>query len=86
MNSKASNLLSKISDSKNEQDEPPEVTQLAKDLIDTPSSDSNDDQGQFVQLLKGMAFSKDSNSDEFMKRLMDMVNQKNFGDLTKKSQ
>lgn len=42
-------------------------------LVDTPASDKNDDQGKFVQLLKGLAFSEDPQSDKFMKKLMKMV-------------
>jgi hypothetical protein len=59
-----------------------DVKKLIQDLIDTPSSDENDDQGKFVQLLKGLAFSDDPESDTFMKKLMDMVSDKNFGGMT----
>lgn len=62
-----------------------DIKKLIQDLIDTPSSDENDDQGKFVQLLKGLAFSDDPESDKFMKKLMDMVSDKNFGGMTEKT-
>lgn len=62
---------------KNEQ----KIEDAIQALIDTKASDDNKDQGQFVQLLKGIAFSDDPKSDKFMKKLTTMVNDKNFGNL-----
>lgn len=50
-----------------------DVEKVIKDLVEIKPSDDNDDQGKFVQLLKGLAFSEDPKSDEFMKKLMKMV-------------
>lgn len=59
-----------------------DVKKVIKDLIDTEASDDNEQQGKIAQLLKGLAFSDDPTSDEFMKRLTDMISKSNFGDLT----
>jgi len=59
-----------------------DVSKIIKDLIDTPASDSNDDQGKFVQLLRGLAFSDDPKATTAVKRIMKMVDDAKFGDLT----
>ena len=51
-----------------------------KALADTPSSKENKDQGKFVQLLKGLAFSDDPEADKFMMKLMDMVSKEKFSE------
>lgn len=60
-----------------------DVKKLVKDLIETPSSKENADQGKFVQLLKGLAFSEDPESDKFMMKLMDTVSKENFSEFIK---
>ena len=55
------------------EDKKVDLDKIIKALIDTPASDSNDDQGKFVQLLRGIAFSDDPKSDIFMKKLMKMT-------------
>lgn len=59
------------------------VQRAINDLIDIKASDNNKDQGKLVQILKGLAFSDDPEADKFMKRLTDMISDKNFGDLSK---
>lgn len=75
---KASLLINKIQ--KNEQ---VDVKKVIQDLIDAKSSDDNSDQGKIVQLMRGLAFSDDPISDKFMKKLTDLINDANFGDLAK---
>ena len=60
-------------------DEEVDVSKVIKDLIDTPASDNNGDQGKFVQLLRGLAFSDDVKATNVVKKIMDMVNDKTFG-------
>jgi len=60
-----------------------DVKGVIQSLIDTEASDDNEKQGKIVQLMRGLAFSDDPISDKFMKRLTDMISDKNFGDLTK---
>ena len=64
-------------------DEAVDVKKVIQTLIDAKPSDDNKDQGQFVQLLKGMAFSDDPASTKFMKKLMDLVSDSNFGAMAK---
>lgn len=66
-----------------EQTEAVDVSKVIQDLIDTKSSDDNEEQGKLVQLLKGLAFSDDPKSDQFMKKLTDMISDQNFGSLVK---
>lgn len=58
-----------------------DAKQVIQDLINTESSDDNQEQGKLAQLVKGLAFSEDPRSDAFMKRLTDMIDMDNFGDL-----
>ena len=51
------------------------VDKILMDLAKTPASDENEDQGKFVQLLRGLAFSDDPKSDLFMKKLMKAVDE-----------
>jgi len=44
-----------------------DVTKIIGDLVDTDLGGSNKDQGKFVSLLKGLAFSDDPKANEFMK-------------------
>jgi len=74
--SKAKEVLKRLGEEEGKND----VKSLVRALIDTKDSSENADQGKFVQLLKGMSFSEDSKSDEFMKKLMKMVNDENFGE------
>ncbi len=59
------------------------IKDAIKALISAKASDDNEDQGKIVQLLRGIAFSDDPKSDVFMKKLTAMINDENFGDLTK---
>lgn len=59
------------------------VKEVIKSLIDQKASNDNAEEGKTVQLLRGLAFSDDPLSDEFMKRLTKLINMDNFGDLTK---
>jgi len=60
-----------------------DIKQTIKALISAKASDDNEDQGKIVQLLRGIAFSDDPKSDAFMKKLTAMINDENFGNLTK---
>jgi len=60
-----------------------DAKEIIKTVIDTESSDDNAEQGKLVQLLRGLAFSDDPASTKFMKKLTDMINDKNFGEFTK---
>ena len=60
-----------------------DVSKVIQSLIDTEASDDNEDQGKIVQLLRGLAFSDDPKSDQFMKKLTAMISDKNFGEFTK---
>jgi len=46
---------------------------VIKSLVDAKPSSNNADQGKFVQLLKGLAFSDDAKATEFMKKLMKAI-------------
>lgn len=74
---KITDLLGEKKHSKNEEN----IDQIIKDLISQKASDDNKEQGQTVQLLKGLAFSDDPKSGAFMKKLTDLINDKNFGSL-----
>jgi hypothetical protein len=76
--------LNKASVDEKKANEAVDIKKVIQDLIDTEASDDNEDQGKIVQLLRGLAFSDDPQSDKFMKRLTDMISDKNFGDLTEK--
>lgn len=58
-----------------------DISKVIKDLIDTKASGDNEEQGKLVQLLRGLAFSDDPKSDEFMKKLTGLINDANFGSL-----
>ena len=60
-----------------------DVGAVIKSLIDAKPSDDNAEQGKISQIVKGLAFSSDPKSTVFMKRLTSLINDKNFGDLTK---
>lgn len=51
-----------------EEDKEPKATKIIKDLAKS-YGDSNEDQGQMVQLLKGLAFSDDPKANELMKKI-----------------
>ncbi len=68
---------------KKETNEEVNVKEVIKALIDFKPSNKNEDQGKFVQLIRGMAFSEDEVSDKFMMKLAEIVNDANFGDLIK---
>ena len=69
-----SNLLAKMMEAS-------DIGKVIRDLIDTKASDDNKEQGKLVQLLRGLAFSDDPKSNEFMKKLTSMINDQNFGKL-----
>jgi len=60
-----------------------DVGKVIQSLIDAKPSDDNEEQGKIVQLLRGLAFSDDEKSTQFMKKLTDLISDKNFGDLVK---
>ena len=60
-----------------------DVNKVINDLINAEPSDDNSEQGKIVSLLKGLAFSDDKDATEFVKRLTDLMNKENFGDLAK---
>lgn len=60
-----------------------DVKKVIKDLIDQKPSDDNKEQGQTVQLLRGLAFSDEKEATAFMKKLMELISTENFGSLTK---
>ena len=59
-----------------------DVGEVIQSLIDTDHSDDNAGQGKIAQLIKGLAFSDDPKSDQFMKKLTDHISDANYGDLT----
>jgi hypothetical protein len=65
------------------QNEAVDVGKVIQSLIDAKASGENEDQGKIVQLLRGLAFSDDPKSDAFMKKLTGLINDQNFGSLTK---
>lgn len=64
------------------EEQKPDVAKVITDLISQKPSDDNKEQGQTVQLLRGLAFSDDEKATEFMARLMKLIDQETFGDLT----
>ena len=64
-------------------DEAVDVKTVIKALIDFKPSDDNAEQGKIVQLLRGLAFSDDPKSTQFMKKLTDLISDANFGELVK---
>lgn len=58
-----------------------DVKQVISDLIAAKPSDDNDEQGKIAQLIKGLAFSDDPKSTEFMKKLTTLISKENFGSI-----
>jgi hypothetical protein len=54
-------------------DEAEDVDGAIKALIDAKPSDDNAEQGKFVALMKGMAFSDDPKATAFMKKVMGAI-------------
>lgn len=75
--SKAAELIREVNEEK------VNIGEVVQSLIDAKPSDDNNEQGKIVQLMRGLAFSDDPKSTEFMKRLTKMIDQDSFGDLTK---
>lgn len=49
------------------------VREVIADLVDTDLSSSNEQQGKFAQMIKGLAFSEDPISNKFMKGLDKLI-------------
>ena len=65
--SKAAELMQELSEA---EDKKFDVVPVIQELIDAKPSDDNAEQGKFVQLLRGLAFSDDPKATAFMKKLM----------------
>ena len=50
-----------------------DVRKIIKDIVDTDLSVSNEQQGKFSQMIKGLAFSDDPLSNKFMKEVDKMI-------------
>lgn len=67
---KCLNRLPKNEENKNEA---ADVDGVIQALIDASPSDDNAEQGKFVALMKGMAFSDDPKATAFMKKVMGAI-------------
>jgi len=68
--------VGKVNDLKNvsqKKDEQVDIQKVIKALIDTDFGEDDDAQAKAVQLFKGLAFSDDPKSTEFMKAVSDAV-------------
>ena len=74
------NDLKKSTDQKNEDEKTAGAIQA---LVDAKPSDDNADQGKFVSLMKGLAFSDDPQATAFMKKLMGKIDQSFVGKASK---
>jgi len=54
-------------------DEQVDIKKIIKDLVDSDLSSTNEQQGKFSQLIRGLAFSKDPLSNKFMKGLDSLI-------------
>ena len=50
-----------------------DIDSVIQALIDAKPSDDNKDQGKFVQLMRGLAFSDDPKATAFMKKVMGAI-------------
>ena len=71
--------MGKVNDLKNvsQKTEAVDIQKVIKALIDTDFGEDDDAQAKAVQLFKGLAFSDDPKSTEFMKAVSDAVGKLN---------
>jgi hypothetical protein len=50
-----------------------DVEKVIKTLVDTKPSNDNSEQGKFVELMKGLAFSDDPKATAFMSKVMKRI-------------